>query len=42
MVDAATGQVDGVKLKEFNDTVKTFLAFQKAVASQNVLRAAPK
>lgn len=39
MIDAATGHVDGVKLKEFNDTVKTFMAFQKAVASQGILRA---
>ena len=42
MVDAATGQVDGVRLKEFNDTIKSYLAFQKHVTAQQMLRGGSK
>ena len=38
MVDASTGQVSGEKLKEFNDTIKSYLAFQKHVNAQKILQ----
>jgi len=37
MVDASNGQLDGTRLKEFNDTMKTYLAFQKHVTSKSLL-----
>ena len=37
MVDASSGQVDGVRLKEFNDTIKTYLAFQKHVTTKQAM-----
>ena len=38
MIDASSGQIDGQRLKEFNETVKTFMAFQKHVLGKKVLK----
>lgn len=38
MIDASSGQIDGQRLKEFNETIKTFMAFQKHSAGKQILR----
>ena len=37
MIDASSGNIDGQRLKEFNETIKTFMAFQKHTAGKQVL-----
>lgn len=38
MVDSSSGQIDGQRLREFNETMKTYMAFQKHIQGKNTLR----
>ena len=37
MIDASSGQIDGQRLREFNETIKTFMAFQKHITGKQIL-----